>query len=66
MRLAPPRRDMDKKDLIEKAGGVTALAKLLNIKPPAIYQWKKVPELRMLQLKEMRPEWFACKEAQGV
>ena len=57
---------MDKKELIEKAGGVTALAKLLNIKPPAIYQWKKVPELRMLQLKEMRPEWFACKEEQGV
>lgn len=49
---------MDKKELIEKAGGVTALAKLLNIKPPAIYQWKKVPQLRLLQLKELRPEWF--------
>lgn len=51
---------MDKKELIEKAGGVTALAKLLGIKPPAIYQWKKVPQLRLLQLKELRPEWFAC------
>ena len=49
---------MDKKELIEKAGGVTALAKLLNIKPPAIYQWKAVPQLRLLQLKELRPEWF--------
>ncbi len=50
---------MDKKELIKKAGGVTALAKLLHISPPAVYQWKAVPQLRLLQLKEMRPEWFA-------
>ena len=49
---------MDKKELIQKAGGVTALAKLLGIKPPAIYQWKAIPQLRLLQLKELRPEWF--------
>ena len=53
---------MDKKDLIQKAGGVTALAKLLGIKPPAIYQWKAVPQLRLLQLKELHPEWFEVKE----
>jgi len=49
---------MDKKELIQKAGGVTALAKLLGIKAPAIYQWKTVPQLRLLQLEKLRPEWF--------
>lgn len=50
---------MDKKELIEKAGGVTALAKLLGIRPAAIYQWDAIPQARIWQLKAMRPEWFA-------
>ena len=49
---------MDKKELIEKAGGVTALAKLLGIRPAAIYQWDAIPQARIWQLKAMRPEWF--------
>lgn len=59
MRLAPLRRDMDKKELLEKAGGVTALAKLLGIRPAAIYQWDAIPQARIWQLKAMKPEWFA-------
>jgi hypothetical protein len=32
---------------------------LLGITRPAIYQWKKLPELRLLQLKILRKNWFA-------
>lgn len=58
MRLAPPRTDMTPQELAQKAGGVRELAKLLGISPPAIYQWKTVPQARMWQLKTLRPEWF--------
>jgi len=49
---------MTPQELARKAGGVTALAKLLGITRPAIYQWKTVPQARMWQLKTLRPEWF--------
>jgi hypothetical protein len=51
---------MDKKTAIQLAGGVLALAKLLGISRPAIYQWKdQVPKMRVFQLKTLRPEWFS-------
>jgi hypothetical protein len=53
---------MDKKELIKKAGGVTALARLLGISCPAIYQWKRVPQARLWQLKTLKPEWFPIAE----
>lgn len=49
---------MTPQELAQKAGGVRELAKLLGISPPAIYQWKTVPQARMWQLKTLRPEWF--------
>jgi hypothetical protein len=51
---------MDKRTAIELAGGVLALAKLLGVSRPAIYQWKnEVPKMRVFQLKTLRPEWFS-------
>ena len=49
---------MDKNTLIQKAGSQVALAQLLNISQAAVCQWKTIPELRLLQLKSLKPEWF--------
>jgi predicted transcriptional regulator len=43
--------------------GVTLyeLAKVLGITAPAAYKYKKndkIPDLRVYQLKELKPEWF--------
>ena len=62
MRLAPPRMDMTPQELAKKAGGVRELAKLLGISPPAIYQWKSVPQARLWQLMALKPEWFPLAE----
>lgn len=36
------------------------IAKILGMTPASVYKWKKagIPELRIYQLKEKRPEWF--------
>ncbi len=53
---------MDKETAINNAGSVQKLAELLGIKHQAIYAWgKKVPLLRLYQLKELCPEWFTRK-----
>lgn len=49
---------MDKQTFIQKAGSQAALAKVLGISQAAVSQWKNVPELRLLQLKASKPEWF--------
>ncbi|MBT2322548.1 hypothetical protein J7E62_09340 [Variovorax paradoxus] len=46
---------------IDKAGTAKALAAIFGITPGAISQWgEDVPELRVFQLRELRPEWFAA------
>ena len=38
------------------------VARILKISPPAVYKWEKkeqIPPLRLYQLKELRPEWWA-------
>lgn len=49
---------MDKNTLIQKAGNQAKLAEVLNISQAAVSQWKSIPELRLLQLKNLKPEWF--------
>jgi predicted transcriptional regulator len=49
---------MTKQELIKKATSRKALAELLGISLSAISQWKKVPQARLWQLKDLRPEWF--------
>ena len=49
---------MTKQDIIKLAGSQTELAKILGINRAAVCQWKTVPELRMRQLKDLRPQWF--------
>ena len=49
---------MTKQQLIQLAGSQSELAKILGISRVAVCLWKAVPELRMRQLKDLRPDWF--------
>jgi predicted transcriptional regulator len=49
---------MTKQQLIQLAGSQTELAKLLGINRAAVCQWTTVPELRLRQLRDLKPEWF--------
>lgn len=54
---------MTKAEAIKRAGGKSALARLLGITPAAISQWGlDVPIMRIWQLKTIKPEWFDKKE----
>jgi DNA-binding transcriptional regulator YdaS (Cro superfamily) len=49
---------MDKQTAITLAGSQSALARIFGIERSAVHHWKKIPLLRIYQLKELRPEWF--------
>ena len=49
---------MTKQELVQLAGSQSELARLLKISRAAVCLWKKVPELRLRQLRDLRPEWF--------
>jgi DNA-binding transcriptional regulator YdaS (Cro superfamily) len=49
---------MDKQTAIKLAGSQSKLARILGIERSAVFQWKKIPLLRIYQLKELRPDWF--------
>lgn len=44
-----------------KHASLSDVARLLGLSAPAVYKWKKsgvVPQLRVFQLREKKPEWF--------
>jgi predicted transcriptional regulator len=49
---------MTKHRLLQLAGSQSELARLLKISRAAVSMWKTVPELRLRQLKDLRPDWF--------
>jgi hypothetical protein len=54
---------MTKTEVLEKAGGgrgaVSRVAKILGISRQAVSDWPEmVPDLRIYQLRERKPEWF--------
>jgi DNA-binding transcriptional regulator YdaS (Cro superfamily) len=49
---------MTKEQLVQLAGSQSELARILGIERSAVCQWKTVPELRLRQLKDLRPQWF--------
>lgn len=52
---------MTVEELEKKATTLYQVAKLLGLKAPSVYKWRKtnvIPALRLFQLKEMKPEWF--------
>lgn len=50
--------------LIERLGGVRAVAKLCDIRDPSVYQWRHrgIPRARRQFLELLRPEVFAAAE----
>ena len=55
---------MKTQEAIDRMGSIKALADLLGITPPAVYQWgESVPETRIWQLRVLRPEWFIADKA---
>jgi hypothetical protein len=50
---------MTKQKLIQLAGSQSELARILGITRAAVNQWEEqIPELRLRQLKDLRPDWF--------
>ena len=48
-------------DQLLKHANLSEVARILSLSAPAVYKWKKtgkVPELRVFQLREKKPEWF--------
>lgn len=46
---------------LEKKASLYKVAKVLELTAPAVYKWRKtgkVPDLRVYELKEKKPEWF--------
>lgn len=46
---------------LEKKTTLYKVAKELGLTAPAVYKWRetgKVPDLRVYQLREKRPDWF--------
>lgn len=47
---------------LEKKASLYKVAKVLNLTAPAVYKWRKtgqIPDLRLYQLREKKPEWFS-------
>jgi hypothetical protein len=58
---------MDTKEAINLAGSPSILAKILNVSPSAVTQWRDtLPDLRVVQLYALRPEWFKGKPVPSV
>lgn len=46
---------------LQKHTTLYQVSKILGVSAPSVYKWKennKIPDLRLYQLKEKRPEWF--------
>lgn len=53
---------MDSQKLIDALGGTAAVARLFDIKPPSVSEWKQegrsIPKARLQTLKLLRPDLF--------
>lgn len=59
---------MDPKIIIERLGGVSAVARLFNIKAPSVYEWmhegRGIPKARMQFIALARPD-VLCEPVKG-
>jgi hypothetical protein len=55
--------------IIEKLGGTAAVARLCEVEPPSVSEWKRrnhIPSARLMYLRLARPEAFDEQSAQAV
>lgn len=51
-------------DLIDLLGGTFEVARLCEVKPPSVSEWRRkgIPRARLMYLKLARPDVFKCKK----
>lgn len=60
---------MNASTIIQRLGGTTAVARMFQIEPPSVSEWKRrneIPKARLMYLKLARPEVFEevdCRKA---
>lgn len=56
---------MNSSDIIDRFGGTNELARICDVTPQAVSQWRKdgIPEARMMYLKLLRPDVFGAAPA---
>jgi hypothetical protein len=61
-------RRMDSNKIIDALGGTNEVARLCEIKPPSVSEWRRdgIPHARLMFLKLARPDVFAALEKVGV
>lgn len=67
-------RDAGLQTALREAGGVYALAKMLDIKPPSVSGWRKIPAERVIEIErlldrrvtrhQMRPDLYPLEDGQ--
>lgn len=52
---------MNQNEIIDKLGGTAEVARLCQVKPPSVSQWREsgIPAARLMYLKAIRPDVFA-------
>lgn len=53
---------MDQNVIIDRLGGTAEVARLCQVKPPSVSQWREsgIPAARLMFLKAVRPDVFAA------
>lgn len=51
---------MDANTVIDRLGGTAVVAKLCDVRPPSVSEWRKhgIPHARLMYLKAIRPDVF--------
>lgn len=55
-------KTVDHGSLIDRIGGTVQAARLFEVRPQAVTQWRRtgIPRARLMYLKSVRPELFAA------
>lgn len=58
--VSPNNNAMDATQIIDALGGTFKVAKLCQVKPPSVSEWRKegIPPARLMYLKVIRPDIF--------
>ena len=51
---------MDDSEIIDKLGGTAEVARICNVRPPSVSEWRRngIPDARLQYLRLLRPEVF--------
>lgn len=59
---------MNANDLIDKLGGTSEVARMCEIKPASVSEWRQkgeIPKARLMYLKLLRPEIFTQEQTES-